>query len=672
MKCLRKGAQHFFYHSWTITLVTIYFFLCFHMLNAQTIEKGGTSLLEKEIEKIPSTDLIIDQINESAMKYRFRTPDSVLYYAKKLLLFGKENNDTKGTVLGTMREGDYYSDLGIHNNALQRYYKAEEMMKDIENTKLKADLYIQLTIEYFYLGQLKKALEAAYRAINISRQNGLIWEEAQVRHVLGFIYTQNKFYEEADQEISKAIQLWKKTNDSIRLYGSRSNLARNAILSGDIKKAKKFFEGNIVFFAKSKETLWLARSFMVQSHIHLEEGDWDKALISNKKYDSLLRKLKNPRDRILTYSIYSHLYFLTKNYSKAKQYADSTIYHALELQDSVELLDGYESLSKIALEKLDYSEAAKYSSLALPIREVLTRKSRDNNLKLMRTKIELEYQQLEKEVKDNKKLMGQRRITVISLILLGIFIGLSILGRRTVQKRKLVNAELQELNQTKNKLFSIIGHDLKSPISTLQELLELYDSRTISKKEVSNALQRLKYNVDYSAFTLNNLLFWANTQMNGLKSKPEKVLIKDKIRLIYDMYGAKLEKKNITIQCEIDQHSHVYVDSLQFEIVLRNLISNAIKFTPNGGKITFASYKHSNVADISICDSGMGMDQLTIERLKNSNAIEPKEGTEKEKGTGLGLLICKELIALNHGHLSIESEIDKGSCLKIQFPTEQI
>lgn len=654
-----------------IGVVIIFCFSFFNLLRAQSIDKDSLLHQYNSAGELTYSKENINLLNGLAKKYRFRNPDSLMFFTKKLLAISHNSNDINGIALGKMREGDYHSDIGNHKSALLKYFEAQELLNDTDKPRLQSELCTQLAIQYFFMGQLKKALESAYLGIDISLQKKLIWNEARIRHVLGFIYTQNKLYKEAEEELSKAIDLWEKTGDSLSLYGSRSNLARNSVLSGNIEKSKKYFEGNIDFFAKSNELLWLARSYMVQSHIKLEENNLQQALKSNKKYDSVLRKLKNPRDRILTYNLFSRIYFLTKAYDNAKQYADSTIYCAQKLKDSVELLNAYELLSKMAVENTNYEEAVKYSSLALPIKEVLDKRFTEDNLKLLRTKLELEYEQLEKEMEDDKKLMRQRRITAIALLLLAILIGLSLLWRKILQKRKSVNDELQDLNQTKNKLFSIIGHDLQAPIGALQELLELYNAHTISSNKISRVLPKLKQNVDRSAFTLNNLLFWAKTQMNGLKPNPKKVLVKQKAHTICEMYRSRSDKKNISIECNIAKNLLLYVDAFQLEIILRNIISNAIKFTPEGGNIVLNSIEGNNVVEISVCDDGVGMNALTVDHLLKGGHIEPRQGTHGEKGTGLGILISKELIELNRGQLKIDSRIGEGSCVRIAFPLDQ-
>ncbi len=649
-------------------IILVFITSLFNSSYAQDIDKDSLLAKYKEKEVLTYSKENIQLLNRLAESYRFRDPDSLLLFTKELNALSKENNDFIGIALGKMREGNYYSDIGDRKNALERYFEAEELLQGVHAPKLEIDLYTQLVIESFFSGQPGKTLESAYKGIDIAQQNDLIWHEARLRHILGFVYTQNKLYEEAEEELLNAIHLWEKTDDSLSLYGSRSNLARNSILSGDIKKAKKFFKGNIPFFGKLNETLWLARSYMVQSHILLEEKELSQALNSNKKYDSLLGKLKNPRDRILTYNLFSKLYFFTDQYDKAKQYADSTLYHALQLKDSVELLNGYESLSKMAMEKSDYGAAAKYSSLALPIKEVLDKRLRENNLKIMRTKLELEYEQVEKEIADRKRLIEQQGITVIVVLLLGVLLIILFLTGKIVRKRRRVNAELREISQTKNKLFSIIGHDLKAPINTLQELLELYDSRTISKGEISKVLPRLKENVDNSAFTLNNLLFWARTQMNGLKSNPTSVSIKEKATIVRELYRTRLDKKNIDFRCQIPNDIKVNADSVHLEIILRNIISNAIRFTAEKGQITFDCQEKDGMVEIAICDNGIGMDKSTVRQLLGNRNMEAKEGTHKEKGPGLGLQISKELIAVNNGELKVESEVGKGSCFQILLP----
>jgi signal transduction histidine kinase len=609
----------------------------------------------------------IQLLNDLAKQYRFRNPDSLLLFADKIGQLGKVTKDAHANALFKIRKGEYFSDIGQNDKALTSYLEVEPLIDEGDNPELLTELYTQLTIEYFFIGQLKKTLVTAYKGLQVSEKNGLIRSEARLRHVLGFIYTQNKLYDEAENELKRAIDLWQQSHDSLNLYYSRSNLARNSILKDDLEKAEKYFQGNLEFFKKSNETLWLARSYMVKSHIHQKNNNWSKAIESNKKYDSLLRLIQNPRDKILSFNIFSELYILEKNYTKAQDYADSTLRYAHQLKDSFELLNGYRNLKNIAIAVEDYEDAVRYSNLLLPIQDVLNRQSGEDILKLSRAKLELEYQQLEEEIENNKKLMTQRRIASIMLLLLAVVLAILLFIRKIAEKRKDTNKKLKELNNTKNKLFSIIGHDLKSPINTLQELLELYESNEISPIEISKIVPQLKQNVDQSSLTLNNLLFWAETQMQGLKPNPVSIPLKLKANEICSLYLLRLEKKNISIQCNISEKVSVWADEMHLEIILRNIISNAIKYTSENGRIIFNSINKKDFVELSICDTGMGMGTSLVRSIIAKSDIEPRMSPNGEKGTGLGLQISRELIEINRGEFNLMSEIGKGSCFYISL-----
>ena len=666
---LRKKQR--FFSKGVLLIVPLLVSLFPNPLSAQSLEKDSlrkryTDLIKHRL--VLDLEDEVDLLNELSRAYRFRNPDSLKYYADIALSLSRENNYEKGVVLAMVRQGDFFSDLGEEVKAKQKYKEAELLIEKSKQSEFKIEFYKNISLQYFFDRELKKALETAYQSINLAREHNKLKPEAFVRHNLGFIYLRNKLYKEAHEELVISDSLSNLSGDQLTVYRTRSNLALNSVLRGKPEDAKAYLKGVGDFFSKAGELLWLSRSFRVDSQISLSEHDFEKALFLNGKSDSALQFVRNPRDKLEILDLYTQIYFENQNLSMSKKYADSTITLSTVLNDSLTLISAYGYLKRIALNQGDYGTAAKYSSLSEPIEDVLNRRFEEDNLKLLRTKLELEYDQLEKELADNKALLTQQRITLILLLLLGILCGILFLIRKLVRKRRKVNAELEEINQTKDKLFSIIGHDLKSPIGTLQELLELYSSKTISEKEISKVLPRLKENIDNSAFTLNNLLFWAQTQMNGLKSNPSKVFIKEKIYTICELYHTSLIKKNIAMHYQISDGFAVHVDANQLEIILRNIISNAIKFTSDNGKIIINVIEKGNMAELSICDDGIGMTQSTIDQLLTNKLIEPKEGTHKEKGTGLGLLISRELITLNQGQLRIESKVGTGSCFYILLP----
>ena len=243
-----------------------------------------------------------------------------------------------------------------------------------------------------------------------------------------------------------------------------------------------------------------------------------------------------------------------------------------------------------------------------------------------------------------------------------------ILNRNSAKNQKKANQSLEELNHTKDKLFSIIGHDLRTPIGTLQELLELYTSNEISEEEVAKLAPSLKENVDRSSFTLNNLLFWAKTQMNGINPEIKAVNVKEIARRICDTFTTRIEDKGLDIQCTIDPELILMADPMQLEIILRNIISNAIKFSSKGGIIRFNSLKSKNgFAEITIQDSGIGMNKTLVEAVKQHETIISTPGTLGEQGTGIGLQIVKDLVRINGGRVEIDSELHQGTSIFLYF-----
>jgi signal transduction histidine kinase len=227
---------------------------------------------------------------------------------------------------------------------------------------------------------------------------------------------------------------------------------------------------------------------------------------------------------------------------------------------------------------------------------------------------------------------------------------------------------LEQVNTTKDKLFSIIGHDLLSPIHSLNGLLSLITNDHISKEQFSQLTTKLKKDVEHFEFTLNNLLQWARGQLTGLQTNMQKVELWKLVDRNINFLMKSASDKNIELRNNVDQEMSVTADQDQLDIVIRNLISNAIKFTPNAGKIILASKKANHSAIITITDTGIGMDQTTVEKLFKQNIHFTTRGTQGEHGSGLGLLLCKEMIERNNGKIGIESSPGSGTTFFVELP----
>jgi signal transduction histidine kinase len=227
---------------------------------------------------------------------------------------------------------------------------------------------------------------------------------------------------------------------------------------------------------------------------------------------------------------------------------------------------------------------------------------------------------------------------------------------------------LKEVNQTKNKLFSIIGHDLRGPIGAFQGLLKLFKEGEMTKEEFLGFVPKLKTDIDNIAFTLNNLLSWGQTQMNGSFTTPGITSLDHIVAENISLLSEIATNKSITFINRIEPNTITYSDGNQINIVVRNLLSNALKFTPENGTITIGAIQKTQCWEVHIRDTGVGMNEETLGKIFKKDSTHSTYGTNDEKGTGLGLSLCKEMVEKNNGNIWADSAVNKGSSFYFTVP----
>ncbi len=245
--------------------------------------------------------------------------------------------------------------------------------------------------------------------------------------------------------------------------------------------------------------------------------------------------------------------------------------------------------------------------------------------------------------------------------------------KETENKLKKALTELEESNKTKDKIFSIIGHDLRSPFNSLLGFTELLSSKfhEFNEDEKLSMINILRKNSLQAFNLLNNILEWSRQQMGTISYQPSVIFIKNIFDEVINSIQINADEKDITIENNINPHHFAFVDKGTIMVVVRNLLSNAIKFTPKKGKITINSKLETPNLWVSITDTGMGMEEDVIEKLLSGQGDHISQGTEGEKGTGLGLILCKNFLEMNNGELEIESEPGNGSTFSFRVPIFQ-
>ncbi len=230
--------------------------------------------------------------------------------------------------------------------------------------------------------------------------------------------------------------------------------------------------------------------------------------------------------------------------------------------------------------------------------------------------------------------------------------------------------ELKSANAAKDRLFSILAHDLRHPLADLKSLLELllFDYDMLTKDKIIECFREIKDFTDETYNLLQNLLQWSRNEMGNLKCTPVHFMLGDSIISTIKLFKQSSERKNIKIEYNSGNDIKIFADKDMTETILRNLLNNAIKFSFENGTINISSQTKDGMAEIYIQDFGTGISEATKEVLFDKNKIITTRGTKNEKGTGVGLDLCKEFAEKNNGRLWFESEERKGSTFYFTLP----
>ncbi|MEQ8687626.1 MAG: PAS domain-containing sensor histidine kinase [Imperialibacter sp.] len=243
-------------------------------------------------------------------------------------------------------------------------------------------------------------------------------------------------------------------------------------------------------------------------------------------------------------------------------------------------------------------------------------------------------------------------------------------SKKAGQALKKSEMRLRELNATKDKLFSIMGHDLRAPLNNILGLSELL-IEPVKKSKTAKSEEYLALviaSVKNTLTLLDNLLNWAKSQTGEISYKPEKIDLPSVIRQVIELSGPIAKAKNISLRQTASEEIEAYTDERMLKTVLRNLISNAVKFTKPGGSISVSVMLEQNEVQFSVADNGLGIKDADSKKLFDMSTNTSSPGTENEKGSGLGLVLCKEFVTKLGGDIWLESREGDGSDFKFTLP----
>lgn len=233
--------------------------------------------------------------------------------------------------------------------------------------------------------------------------------------------------------------------------------------------------------------------------------------------------------------------------------------------------------------------------------------------------------------------------------------------------------QLRELNTSKDKFFSIIAHDLRGPISSLNDLTQFASENldTYTPQQLKEIILLQRETTENLSKLLENLLTWSRLQRDMIEFTPQQIDLKQIINRGIALFAAKAEQKQIKITNSMQESIIVWADFNMLDTIIRNLISNALKFTHANGLVEISVRQNQEYAEVSVSDTGIGLEPQHIPKLFQPEAKYKRLGTAHEKGTGLGLILCKEFVERNGGKIWVQSDVDRGSAFSFSIPKQQ-
>ncbi|HCW06488.1 MAG TPA: hypothetical protein DGG95_03875, partial [Cytophagales bacterium] len=464
---------------------------------------------------------------------------------------------------------------------------------------------------------------------------------------MGVVYQQLKNSKKEEEFFQHALELNDKTKD-VKLYGlTYDNIGSMWEGRGNFQKAFVYYQKELEYERKSGVKAQIIEALKSLANISIKMKNFQMALKYANEEFKLSEEVQSAELRASAARNLSIVFENLKQFEQAIRYLKV----ANIISDSLNSVERTKAVSNLA---------SRYE---------LTKK--ESEIKALNLEKQFQKSELQKESEIRKGLIiFAVVITILFIITIQQYLArkkandLLVVWSRAIDQK---NQELDNLNRIKDKIFSSIAHDVRGPLASLHGLLTLLNLKSLSPDEIQRITMELSARVNTTSSLLENLLNWSKNQITNAKANPVKTDLKKLVNDCISLYQNNALEKNIHLVNLIQESTYIYADEEMIRITLRNLISNAIKFTRNHGEVKIDSSRQDNILCISVSDSGVGIPQEDLKKLFSLDAYTTL-GTAKEKGTGLGLILCKEFIEKNGGEISVASENGIGSTFKFTVP----
>ncbi|WP_198675273.1 tetratricopeptide repeat-containing sensor histidine kinase [Pleomorphovibrio marinus] len=589
---------------------------------------------------------------EKAEAYQYEDRDSALLHIEHAEILAQESNSPYWKAWVQNRRGAVYYILGDYDVALESFVDAQRVFEDLNDQS--GWVFAMNGRGLVFLGQkeYEEAIKTWDKCLEINRTLGDSISMARNMFNLGISYCELQEYDESLSLLTNALKLLETDPQNVLNLMVKNRMAQVHFHKNQLETAVRLYQ-EVLSATHSLNNWEKTYAYTGLAEIAALHQDWEKAKSYGEKGYETAILVGAHWDLERATGVLASAHEMLEEFPNAlhftkinKAYGDSLYNTEKDKQiDRLQLKLAQAENETLLAEQQAAMQQSKRKSYGLILSFVLSA--------LLGTFILTYHKNLKIKEKLNKELLEKNR-TIKN-------------QHEKIQKH---NQGLQEINETKNKLFSILSHDLRSPLHSIIQLIEMYLEGYFKEEDKEDALRMLYEQVKKTESMLDGLLNWANQQLDSLEARPMAFQSTEVIENLIDLYDYQTQSKKLKISHESKPLPPIWADKGQFQIIIQNLFHNAIKFTPNEGEIKIYYKQDSSMIHLHIKDSGEGMDE---ESRKNflSDAVGGRMvsqiGTNNEKGTGLGLLLVKQFVLNNQGIIQIQSQPNKGTEFILSF-----
>jgi signal transduction histidine kinase len=636
--------------------------------------------------QVAADTLVVDSLNAHASSFRYTNLDSLDLYAHQAYDLANELSYIPGLVEATRLKLVTLLVNGSYTEAIGLLYNKKLKIEDSSYIREKAIIDYFLGVIYNASGDFSAGLPYLLNALEIFQNINDKSYELQCLNNLGVCYIRLEKFEEALDIFLKLESIENDQNPGF-ITTLAVNLAYSYYGIGNYPKAHEVLKNFFDLPADQVNERGYGFAYFILGEVYVKQGKIAEAIDAFNSSISTFEKFKSHNDKVEPLIGLALVYHEMNDNKNARIQSDQALTIAkksgiLALQKQA-LHTSYTILK--AQKKYDEAVEVQEQYQAVVDSIVTTLQSKEMGrltaqYDFNQERNELLLEQKEAELKSQNLQNRQRLVINVSVIIILSVVGLLVLIYRSYQlkirsnealrtKNKEIEIhrdKLEEINKVKNKLLSIIGHDLRSPINSLNGLLYLVKNKMANNEELETVLPSLIDNFDQTNDLLNNLLSWTTSQMEGYTLNFKNFNIKDVLVDVLAHAKYRIEEKSIDYNIE-GESSMVYGEQDMIKIVCQNLIGNAIKFCNPGDTIQINIIVSDKIW-VHIKDTGVGISEEKIKRLLKESKFSSTDGTQKEKGSGLGLTISKDFLMTNNSKLQIESSKNEGSTFFFSLP----